>query len=547
MEKYRLRICYKIGDECFSSNSDETEHYSIDAVAKANRIKLVFNAKQEMEITDFRVIVPHFFSSEDRIFANGFQSWTDCREMFPNETPQHANALEQLVFSKTLLGASGTYSFGKSSARKGQFTGYSYLYVRNGSNYNLFASLSERSGYTLVTADYGTNTITFKKDVDGVKILGSYEILDAVHLEGAEDEVFDKWFAAMGVAKPKAKLMNGYTTWYNYYSKINEDIVSADLEALSKVEADVDIFQIDDGFQTGVGAWLSTIEKKFPSGMKAQAEKIHSKNMLAGLWLAPLGAKKKSVVAAQHPDWLILYPNGKPVECGPNWGGFYSLDIEIPEVREYIKNFFDVILNDWGFDLVKLDFLYCCAMIPYHNKSRGQLMCEAMDFLRECVGEKLILGCGVPLMPAFGKVDYCRIGADMDLIWNKPTFNHREFISTVHTLGNSIFRRQLNGRAFLNDTDVFLLRDNNIYMSFEQREIIATVNKLFGSVLFTSDNVDKYSDRQTELLLKTFSKDDIKILSAAFRADCRSVIDIDYLLNGEQKHFAFDIKRGKIK
>ncbi|EKC48560.1 hypothetical protein OBE_15116, partial [human gut metagenome] len=39
-------------------------------------------------------------------------------------------------------------------------------------------------------------------------------------------------------------------------------------------------------------------------------------------------------------------------------------------------------------------------------------MCEAMDFLRECVGEKMILGCGVPLMPAFGKVDYCRIGAD---------------------------------------------------------------------------------------------------------------------------------------
>ncbi len=30
---------------------------------------------------------------------------------------------------------------------------------------------------------------------------------------------------------------------------------------------------------------------------------------------------------------------------------------------------------------------------------------------------KIILGCGVPLMPAFGKVDFCRIGADVDLEW----------------------------------------------------------------------------------------------------------------------------------
>ncbi len=36
--------------------------------------------------------------------------------------------------------------------------------------------------------------------------------------------------------------------------------------------------------------------------------------------------------------------------------------------------------------------------------------------VRECCGDKLILGCGVPLMPAFGKVDYCRIGSDISLI-----------------------------------------------------------------------------------------------------------------------------------
>ena len=173
-------------------------------------------------------------------------------------------------------------------------------------------------------------------------------------------------------------------------------------------------------------------------------------------------------------------------------------------------------------------------------------MCEAMDFLRECVGDKLILGCGVPLMPAFGKVEYCRIGADMDLQWDRQTFTHREFVSTKNTLGNSIFRRQLDGRAFLNDPDVFLLRDNNMKCSFEQRKIMATVNKLFGSVLFTSDNVGDYREEQLSELLKVFSKDNIKILRAEFLRDDRRVIDIDYIINGSFENFRFNLENGKI-
>jgi hypothetical protein len=65
MEKYRLRISYKVGGELLSSNAAETEHYSIETTAKANHIKLIFNAKQELEITDFRVIVR--ISSHKRI------------------------------------------------------------------------------------------------------------------------------------------------------------------------------------------------------------------------------------------------------------------------------------------------------------------------------------------------------------------------------------------------------------------------------------------------------------------------------------------------
>src|SRR5699024_6918480 len=111
------------------------------------------------------------------------------------------------------------------------------------------------------------------------------------------------------------------------------------------------------------------------------------------------------------------------------------------------------------------------------------------DLLRECCGDKLILGCGVPLMPAFGKVDYCRIGADVTNYWSPARKTTREDVSVPHAVNNTIFRRHLDGRAFMNDPDVFLLRNTNMKMNLEKRELLAKINSLFGSLLFISDNV----------------------------------------------------------
>ena len=440
--------------------------------------------------------------------------------MFKDERQSHTFGPISFAYRRTLLGAAGAYTFDDNVSRRGVFQGFSYMYVRNGEEYDLFASLTERTGYTIFTADFNSNMITVQKDLEGVIVDGEYEVLNFAEYVGDEDSVFDNWFDELNIPKPSVAPKNGYTTWYNYYSKINEKIVSDDLEAISKVKSDIDIFQIDDGYQSATGDWLTIDNKKFPNGMKSVADKIHSKGMLAGLWLAPFGAEFTSKTATQHHDWLIRKKNGHPVTCGINWGGFYALDIEVPEVKNYIKHFFDVILNDWGFDLVKLDFLYAAAIIPNHGKSRGQLMCEAMDFLRECVGEKMILGCGVPLMPAFGKVDYCRIGADMG--------------------------RQLDGRAFLNDPDVFLLRDENIHCTFEQRKIIATVNKVFGSVLFTSDNVGKYSDEQMSVLLDTFKKSKIDVKSAEFLNENKRIMKFVYAQDGIEHTFKFNIDKGTI-
>ena len=527
----------------YQTNVFETEHFNINYTALESHIKLDIVPVVPLEKVTFKMTVPYDFRSNDRIFLNGFQSWTECREHFIDDEPIRLNLKQEAIRRVLPTSPYGDYDFVKYDKRKGCFHGFSYGYIRNLDQFDFFGSLSERFGYTIIRANVPDRELIFERDLEGVTIDKEYTLIDVINYRGKENEVYDKYFSAMNIPAPRVGRTNGYTTWYNYYQNITEDIVTTDLESLSKVNSKIDIFQIDDGYQTAVGDWLSIDSKKFPNGMKYVADKIHEKGMKAGLWLAPLGAQIKSKVAKEHPDWLIRDEYGKKLLCGLNWSGFYGLDIEKEEVREYVRNFFNVVLNEWGYDMVKLDFLYAASVIPRNGKSRGQLMCEAMDFIRECVGDKLILGCGVPLAPAFGKVDYCRIGADIGLEWSKFKV-HLEDVSTRTTLWNTIFRRGLNGRAFVNDPDVFLLRDNNMTMGFTQRKISATVNHIFGSLLFTSDNVGDYNREKMDVLLSIFNNSQPELVSAEFIT--KELIEIKYIENGEEKRLCFDSNTGEL-
>lgn len=456
------------------------------------------------------------FDEDETIFVNGYQSWTDSREFFLDEKMKTISRLAKPLMNTYQFDKYGDYGFKKTSRRPGDFHGYTYGYIRRGERFDFIGSLTEANGFTIINTSVKDQSITIEKECHGITIDRLYKAFDLFMIVGKEDHVFDAYFKAMGIEKPKAKPMTGWTSWYNYYQNISQDVILDNLDALHQANKNIEIFQVDDGYQTYVGDWLETDMKKFPLGMKHIAQCIHDKGYKAGLWLAPFVCETNSRTFREKKHWILKDSNGELVLAGSNWSRFYALDLYHPEVRAYIKKVFKTVLTNWGYDLVKLDFLYAVCLIPTKTKTRGQIMTEAMAFIRECVGDKLILGCGVPLGPSFGRVDYCRIGCDVGLDWDdKPYMRllHRERISTLNAIGNAIGRRHLNNRAFLNDPDVFFLREDNIRLTQTQKETVAFVNRLFGSLIFTSDDIRTYSDKQHQLFDEAMSGDDSTIVS----------------------------------
>lgn len=499
---------------------------------------------EPVELEEVRADFTFRFFREDVFFLNGYQSWTYSPERTRKQYDAAMRHVPRLVDKRFGLSQYGDGAFtapmSRNDIRRGCKKGYSYAYIRRDKLFCLFASVAEDTGFTRIRFDPAQSVVSFKKDCHHRFLQPGerYPALDLLYAEGDENTVFDAWFAAMGVKARSAQPKVGYTSWYNCYQNISEAQILRDLEGMKSLPRKPDIFQIDDGFEPHVGDWLTVDPEKFPNGMEPIVRKILDDGYQAGIWLAPFVAEKNSDLFRDHPDWF-QYRDGARVFTGANWSGGFALDPYHPGVRDYIRRSVERY-RAMGVTLFKLDFLYAACMNSRPDKTRGEIMAESMDFLREVCGDCEILGCGVPLASAFGRVEYCRVGPDMSLSFDDKAFMrllHNERPSTLHTQRNTLYRRQLDGRAFRNDPDVFLLREENTTLSDEQKHTLAIANALFGSVLFSSDDFGRYDEKKRRLFAALCRLQEARVLEVhegPLTQRLRTVT-VTYECNGEEK------------
>ena len=313
----------------------------------------------------------------------------------------------------------------------------------------------------------------------------------------------------------------GWCSWYEFYEDITEENITANLKSVveRQPELPLDLFQIDDGFEAHPGDWFD-FDPAFPNQIAPLADSIKSGGLTPGLWLAPFIVHPKADLVRKHPDWLLRDDKGKLVNAGFVWNKFtYALDLTHPDALDYACQVVTKAVKDWGYEYLKLDFLYAAALKGTYQDptlTRAQVLRKGLEVLRNAVGEHImLLACGCPLGSALGLFDAMRISADVSGSWDPhyPPFsiflkNEPHMPSARNAIHNILTRAMFHRRWWINDPDCLLVRSETDLTLAEVQTLTTVIGMTGGSLMLSDDlpNLTQERRRLAQSLLPLIGK-----------------------------------------
>jgi alpha-galactosidase len=291
-------------------------------------------------------------------------------------------------------------------------------------------------------------------------------------------------------------------------ANVMENLASA---ALLADELPLSVIQLDDGYQAAWGDW-SIRNDRFPHSLQWLADRIRGSGFRPGLWLAPLVVERTSLMAHDHPDWLLRDATGRSVKAGlvSDFIG-RALDTTHPGVEAYLADLAETAVKGWGYEYLKLDFMYAAALQGRRynpQMTRAQALRHAYRIIREAVGpDTYLVACGTPLGPAAGLVDAVRIGPDTAPTWAPRVWGVRRLFrdnpslpSLRNALRNTACRAWTHGRWWANDPDVLIMRDAGSDLTDDEVLSQVTMAGLSGGLVLLSDDLDTISPERRALV-----------------------------------------------
>jgi alpha-galactosidase len=330
------------------------------------------------------------------------------------------------------------------------------------------------------------------------------ELDGLLFLSGDSCAIVGEYFSLLSpLRRPALKERVGWSSWYQYYDKINPALLLNNLRLLKESGLKADFFQIDDGWQEAVGDWLSE-RGAFKGRMAELADAIRKAGYTPGLWLAPFALSPRSRLFKEHPEYILRDSGGSPLVAGynPVWKGlYYGLDLTHPRCREYIAEFIHKAAREWGYSYLKCDFLFaaCLRGANHHDigLSRAEILKSGMALIREAAGSDVgILGCGMPLSAGIGGVEAMRIGPDTGDFWIRPeSFLLRTgaMVGLRNSLRAALTRAPMHGALWVNDPDCVLARARGTRLSAAERSAQFDVVALSGGLVTISDDLSLLS------------------------------------------------------
>ncbi|MBD3229371.1 MAG: hypothetical protein GF329_14395 [Candidatus Lokiarchaeota archaeon] len=485
-------------------------------------------------------------SIEDlRVLKIGYQSWSNSRIMNPFDEDR----LPSIGWARF------PHHFNYHESRpSGQIRSNYFTIIKNIKTEEniLFGFLTHKNQHTQVILDFDEKNKKFvglrtRSQADGIIIKRDETIKSEQLLILYSDQdiknilKYSELTGKISSALQSSENIRGYCTWYNYYENITEKDCLDNLVQLraNKSNKPIDYFQLDDGYQIVCGDWPEPANKKFPHGMKWLVEKIKEPGLKPGLWIAPFLISPLSKVYKEHPDWVVKNEKGKPIAgaWNPNlYGGsvskfkffrgifstLYVLDTTNPEVQDWLYNLFSKIVDDWGFEYIKIDFIYAAALkgIRHERVTRIQAYRKGLEIIRSAVSDDtFILGCGAPLASSIGLVNGMRVSCDTAPAWD-PFYSKlsRKLLKLPSTpavlpaMANNMLLSFFHRNWWINDPDCLMIRKKNSGLSLNEVRTQITLIGLTNGIYMISDNLTTLDVDRFRLIRKFIPVDDISAL-----------------------------------
>ncbi|WP_322795043.1 glycoside hydrolase family 36 protein [Tepidiforma sp.] len=365
--------------------------------------------------------------------------------------------------------------------------------------------------FTLDRDEATLREIALVYDLDGV-VLSPGEQLSlppVLLVEGHDPVAMVEEYADRVAARLRARVPDlvptGWCSWYFFYNRVSEADVLANLEAMVRERHPAEYVQIDDGYQSHTGDWL-TPNEKFPSGMAALAARIREAGYRPGIWLAPFVLHEDSAALRDHPQMVLRTPEGDILFVQTWLGRCAVLDCTHPAAESWLRNVIRTVVREWGYDYLKLDACTYAARpastVRYHRPGTTAAMNlrRGLEIIREEAGDStFLLGCTCHFGPAIGLVDAMRVGPDV-----KETWADGPNPSVRHAMRLTLQRNWMHRRWWVNDPDCLIVRDNNTDLTEAEVRFLATSVALSGGMVVASDDLPALSPARRELALALF-------------------------------------------
>jgi alpha-galactosidase len=472
-----------------------------------------------------------------RIWRNGWQSWSP--------TLSFGGAERDVRSAPTVLSPEPPQS------QPGRFASddVGVLYDPASGRSLLVGCVTARDFVTQVFVDAPGRMIDARCLADGVTVAPGETLWSewiAVDLTGHPNDQLARYGDALGRmmgARVPAATPAGWCSWYYFYTNVTEDDVVRNLRFLERhrPELPVQTVQIDDGYQADIGDWL-TVNEKFPHGMAWLASEIKRAGYTPGLWLAPFLLAESSRTFAQHPDWVVRDESGEPVVAQHNWSRRnYALDGSHPDARAWLTHLFQEVCDGWGYDYVKIDFLFAAAVAGRRHAATTRVRAyrDALTAVRDGVrSSRFILGCGSLMAPSVGFFDGNRIGPDVAPFWRLMTREERqapqprprhadEPLSAEAAIRSTLQRSWMHGRLWANDPDCLMVRDDFTKLTLTETRSLATAIAMSAGMMLSSDDLEKVPPER------------LSIASALLPPLPRPAVPVDLIVRDMPEHCEF--------